>query len=178
MTKEERLAADGAINPIIFFGREPDWGFLSNFTYGPIFLPHPFRHQVVMYPTVEHRFQAMKATTDADHDAVMLNETPGDAKAAGRGIQLRPDWGETHGSVCWLVMVEALLARTIQHEAVGKALLASGDRWIYEDSPTDNIWGWRRDEDYSGTNLLGLAWMHVRSIHRGGWLGRFQRTDQ
>lgn len=37
-------------------------------------------------------------------------------------------------------------------------------RRIYEDSPTDDIWGWRFQQSYTGKNLLGRCWMDVREV--------------
>jgi ribA/ribD-fused uncharacterized protein len=43
-------------------------------------------------------------------------------------------------------------------------LLATGDELIYEDSPTDAIWGlWNQEEQaWTGQNLLGKALMQLR----------------
>lgn len=138
-------------------------GPFSNFQRSPIGLPHPFpdrEGEICVYPTVEHRFQAMKATNRADHDLIAVRGSPAEAKIKGRGIKLRPDW-ET---VKWDVMVEALRAKFAIPE-FRSSLLTTGDKFIYEDSPTDAQWGlWNaREKAWTGKNLLGEALMLIRS---------------
>lgn len=74
---------------------EGKYEFLSNFYYPKnpiIFVGKP-------YPTIEHAFQAAKATTDEDREKVRLASHPGrgnkenpGAKAIGQMIKLRPGW--------------------------------------------------------------------------------------
>lgn len=114
--------------------------------------------------TREHRFQAMKGTNQKDHDYVAGSSGPGEAKRRGRAIWLRPDWGNDINQVCWYVMMEGVLATVMQHDDVAQGLEDTGERVIYEDSPTDDIWGWRKDGNHEGRNLLGLAWMQARLV--------------
>lgn len=158
-TLAERAASDGFGDqlPFTFFG---DWP--SNFSRHPVVLPCPFTGVRTTYPTGEHRFQAMKATTLADHDAVLYEPHPSKAKDRGRSILLRDGWGSNYGDLCWYVMTEVTTAKAVQHVAVAQALLATGGRPIYEDSPTDDIWGVRSGATFDGKNLLGRSWMWTR----------------
>ena len=167
MTREERLARDGVTDPVLFYG-----GPFSNFSPLPVWMPIPpefaggredERHE---FETSEHYYQAMKCVTANEFWAVARVDGPGACKRLGQTVQLRPDWGDTRDGVCYAVMLAVLFAKTEQHADVRVALEQTGDRHIYEDSPTDNIWGWRRGDDYGGRNLLGEALMEVRVTRR------------
>ena len=70
-----------------------EYEFLSNFSYSP------FIYKDIFYPTVEHYFQANKATTLAKHKEIARATTPSQAKWLGRGTQLRSDWREVRDEV-------------------------------------------------------------------------------
>jgi len=105
------------------------------------------------YATVEHAFQAAKATTEWQHHAVRACGTPGFAKQAGRQVTLRPDWEE----VKYDIMVKCLREK-FKIKMFKRELLSTGHRELREDSPTDFEWGARN----SGKNLLGKALMQIR----------------
>ncbi len=129
-------------------------GPLSNFAYSPVTFQHPFDpdHNAT-YPTVENMYQAWKATNALDHDRIATEPNTWTAKMLGNRIQLRGDWEE----VKYEVMLAGLREK-FKIPVYREALLATGDDWIREDSPTDFIWGYRN----GGLNLLGLALMVVR----------------
>lgn len=137
--------------PIEFYG-----GPFSNFV-GDVFpMPWPWgpeRH--AWYATVEHWFQACKASTEAEHERIRLAPSPGAAKRLGRACQLRSDWED----VKYEVMLQGLRAKFAPGTTWASTLLATGDEEIREDSPTDFVWGWRN----GGQNLLGKALMQVRA---------------
>jgi ribA/ribD-fused uncharacterized protein len=140
---------------LLFYG-----GPLSNFACSPLFLPDPWTGKLVEYPTVEHRFQAMKATNAEDHERIRQTGHPRQAKRLGRNLALRSDWEDIKTEV----MLTALRAKYCQHQPSRAALLATGDRALAENSPTDAVWGIRdRDGGYSGQNLLGRALMLIRA---------------
>lgn len=166
MDRQARIAADGLTEePLEFYYPQEAYGFMSNFSAHPVVMLHPFTGRLAEYKTTEHRFQAMKATTLEDHELVRVASRASDTKDAGRQIYLRDGWGQNYGDLCWFVMVEALMAKVDQHPKLLKILLDTGTRAIWEDSPTDDIWGIRYQDNYSGKNLLGRAWMYVRSVH-------------
>jgi predicted NAD-dependent protein-ADP-ribosyltransferase YbiA (DUF1768 family) len=110
----------------------------------------------------------MKAEGINDHEAIRLQPSAFRAKRMGREITLRSGWGNSYGDLCWYVMMETVLAKAIQQPEVAEALIETEDARIYEDAPSDNIWGWRKANNYNGKNLLGLAWMQARDILFGG----------
>jgi N-glycosidase YbiA len=145
---------------VLFWGeKHPRWKPLSNFVGGPLALPHPFTGEPTAYATVEHYFQACKATDAVAHDRVRTAPTPKEAKRRGRAVALRHDWEDVKRDV----MLTALRAK-FQDPALRELLLATGTRTIGEDSPYDHEWGIRdRRGGYGGQNLLGQALMRVRA---------------
>lgn len=171
MDRAERLAADGygpgsPVQPILFYRPSDPFGWMSNYSRHPVRLRHPDTGEPIRYPTGEHRFQAMKAKTREAHDHVLAAETPDEAKKRGgpRGIELRDGWGSQYGTLCWYVMFEVVLTKAMQHSEIRDALAATGRTPIYEDSPTDDIWGWRTEQSYTGKNLLGRCWVGARNV--------------
>jgi ribA/ribD-fused uncharacterized protein len=174
MNVAERLRQDGVQGDgvVTFYGhRDAMWGVFSNFSDHQVWLPHPFRDgELAPYATTEHRYQAMKATTADAHDAIRAQPTAYASKEAGGprskvpGMVLRPGWGSNYGDLCWYVMFEAVLAKALQHDPMASALARTGSKMIYEDSPVDDIWGWRFHNDYRGKNLLGRVLMEVREV--------------
>ncbi len=132
----------------------------SNFARSPIWLPCPLDgHVLVEHPTVEHAFQAGKATNWPDFRRVWLARTQAEAKRIGRWeIAARPDWA----SYRFHAMLAALRAK-YRIPRFRDALLATGDRPLAEDSPSDFEWGARDGRGgYTGQNYLGRALMRVR----------------
>lgn len=169
MIREERLVRDEwqGIEPILFYRPENAFGCLSMFSAHPIILPDPWTGALRIYEGGEWRFQALKGQTQSCHDYVCEARSASAAKWRGgpkSRLVFREDWGDDHGHICWYVMLEACLAKALQHVEVQDALSATGERLIYEDSPSDAIWGWRDGKDYCGKNLLGRAWMQTRAM--------------
>lgn len=165
MNRAERIRQDALLEePIEFYGPHRAYGWMSNFSHHEVILPHPFTGELVKYSTGEHRYQALKGLTEEEHDWVAAATTPSDAKARGRKVNLRPDWGDSHGDLCWFVMFELVIAKTLQHPDINEDLKRTGTRAIWEDSPTDDIWGIRYRGSYRGKNLLGRTWMQTRLL--------------
>ena len=109
--------------------------------------------------TVEHWFQACKATSRQQFDLILACGTAAAAKRAGRETELRPDWER----VKLEVMLCALRGK-FALEPYRSALLLTHRRPLAEDSPSDFVWGCRDQHGgYGGQNLLGLALMRVRA---------------
>ena len=167
MNYEERLRSDGydpsEVIPLLFFNPAHAHGCLSQWSRHGIRATHPWTGETTWYPTVEHYYQAAKATTLEAYEYVLAAEDARQAKERGHEIELRADWGETEAGVCFAFMLAGCRAKAAQHACVREVLHTSGDRPIYEDSHTDDIWGWRHHGDYRGRNLLGKCWMLVRA---------------
>lgn len=163
-TIEQRVEADGwmGCEPILFYSHHDEFGWMSNFSRHQVVLLNPFTNKFVIYPTTEHRYQAMKAIDLEDHDWVNDAKNPTDAKDRGRHIDLRPGWGNDYADLCWYVMMECLYAKVRDNHGLYQNLYGTMGHPLYEDSPTDDIWGVRYMTNYSGKNLLGRCWMEVR----------------
>lgn len=134
-----------------FFG---EYRFLSNFWYASVTLDG------VVYPTVEHAYQAAK-TLDHNMRRMIANaRTPGDAKRAGRLIKLRADWTTTTR----LSVMRSLVTQKFSHPHLAEKLLATGDAYLEEtNSWGDTFWG---VSGGVGTNHLGHILMDTRSALR------------
>ena len=112
----------------------------------------------VTFATGEHAFQAAKAATLDEHEAIRAARTPMGAKQAGRRVTLPHDWSSRRAHVM-LTVVRAKFAG----DALRELLLSTGDALLAEDSPYDALWGCRdRRGGYTGANQLGRALMRVR----------------
>lgn len=174
-TMAERLEEDGVpagVDPVLFYGPRDENGWGSNFSGHGLWMRDPWSEggALTWYKTGEHRYQAMKSDDQRGHEYVRTAATAGRSKVRGHEVVLREGWNKPHGdgygSGCWYVMFELVLCKALAHPDVLKALLATGDRPIYEDSPTDDIWGWRCGRHHRGKNLLGKCWMDVREVLR------------
>ena len=135
---------------ILFWGAESEpYGFMSNF------YPSPFEAEGLMWPTVEHYFQAMKTLDKTEWPAFAALVNPGAAKFKGRVVKLRPDWDDVKVEV----MNTALRLKFKSNPELAKKLLETNDKVLHEDSPYDFIWGWQNN----GKDLLGKCLMKVRN---------------
>lgn len=130
--------------------------FLSNFSASP------FKDECGdFFPTVEHYFQAQKATDLYDFELIRKAKTPGLAKKYGRQIKLAPDWENVKEQV----MLDGLRYKFAIPELRDK-LLATGNQYLEEgNSWHDNYWGdcdCPRCKDIMGRNMLGQLLMQVR----------------
>jgi ribA/ribD-fused uncharacterized protein len=166
MLRSKRLEQDGDLDPILFYKPRDEYGCFSNFSLHTIVLPDPWTWEMRAYPTGEHRYQALKSDDQEGHEYVMEIGNPGAAQKRGRQVNLREGWREDHLGLGYYVMLELVIAKTVQHSFVQRELASTGDHIIYEDSPVDDIWGWRYSNDYSGKNLLGVCWMQSRALFR------------
>jgi ribA/ribD-fused uncharacterized protein len=152
---QRRLQANLVTDDAVYFYG----GWLSSFAPISIVDRSPLvawgRDSRRLYPTREHYFQAHKATNSLDFHRILSKTDCWDCKAEGNRILLREDWEE----VKYEVMRRSIELQALAHTTFGNFLRETGRRKIYEDSPTDFIWGYRK----GGKNLLGKALMEVRT---------------
>lgn len=140
--------------------------FLSNFYRQPmtVLFDYGGTSQWMQVPTLEHAFQALKATTFADFHRVCIQGTPGGAKRVGRRIRLRPDWDDIRDEV----MLQLLRSKFRERAEMRNLLLATGDAQLVEGNDWgDTYWGVCRGR---GQNRLGQLLMQVRQELREGKL--------
>jgi ribA/ribD-fused uncharacterized protein len=127
--------------------------FLSNFFEGPepvVWLGYECR-------TAEHAYQASKANNVTAQRDIALAATPGQAKRAGRNIELRSDWEEIKLDV----MRRILAVKFDSGTDLADQLLATGDRLLVEGNTwNDRFWGVCREQ---GRNWLGHLLMARRA---------------
>jgi ribA/ribD-fused uncharacterized protein len=124
--------------------------FLSNFYASKVKL------EGVVYPPVEHAFQAAKTIDAAERAKVAKCRSPAAAKAAGRKVKMRRDWDTAR-----LGVMKGLLAQKFEDPHLRELLLATGDRELVEgNSWRDTFWG---VYDGRGENHLGRLLMQVRA---------------
>lgn len=126
-----------------------EYAFLSNYSASP------FRVDYVLFPTMEHYFQANKANNQNDYLRIAYAPTPGEAKRLGRKIQLRPDWEKIKDNI----MLTGLRKKFADPE-LRNLLLATGDEELVEGNYwRDTYWGVCNGV---GQNKLGKLLMQVR----------------
>ena len=127
------------------------YAFLSNFYSSPI---QPF-DDGILYPTVEHAFQAQKTLNISIRKEIAAQPTPGKAKAIGRNIILRSDWRDIRIQV----MYRALKAKFKDTELAQKLLSTGNEKLVEGNWWGDKYWGVC---DGIGENNLGELLMKIR----------------
>lgn len=135
-------------------------GFLSNFYEVNIPI------EGIMYPTVEHAFQAMKTLNVDERKKIAQCSTAGEAKRDGRKVKLRSDWESTKVNI----MAELLVLKFMDSKLKQK-LLDTGDTQLVEwNNWHDNFWGvctCAGCQDKIGRNNLGKLLMKLRGVIGG-----------
>lgn len=139
--------------------------------------PAGFELEGRRFSSVEQYFMWKKAVLFGDADAaeaILATDDCAQMKALGRRV--RGFDGKVWSACRPKVMEAALLAKCRQNPDIKKALLETGDDVIVECSEDDRIWGNGlamsdpdRDDPrrWTGQNLMGRSWMHVRELLRG-----------
>lgn len=146
------------------------WAGLSNFS------PTPVTIDAVTYTTPEHAFNALKTLDPAEGAWVAEAPTPGQAKARGRKVTLRPDWDTRVRHEVMAAVTEAKYTDPVARDlllATGDALLVEGNHWH------DQHWGdctCPQHRSWPGTNHLGRALMRHRAVLRGDPAHRWVRV--
>jgi len=111
------------------------------------------------WPSVEHYYQGMKFEQPELREQVRLMEHPEKAKKFVEQNKnlVREDWPRIRE----VMMTRAVYIKCRTHEAVARALLATGEQTIIESSLYDYYWGCGRDG--RGNNTYGKVLMAVRS---------------
>jgi ribA/ribD-fused uncharacterized protein len=137
-----------------FTGR---WEALSNW------FPAPVMHQGVRYASVEHAFQAVKASNDVSAAvAIRTAPTAAAAHALGQKVKLPPSWERTK-----LELMESLLRDKFRRDAALRERLLRTDHMnlIASNDWGELFWGVSAGK---GSNALGKALMKLREEVRTG----------
>lgn len=138
------------------YGFDSSYSFLSNFH------PAPVELDGLLYPTVEHAYQAAK-TLNADQRLQILNlPFPGQAKKAGRRVDMRPDWDNIKVSV----MENLVRQKFTKYPDLALKLCQTGDIYLEETNTWyDTFWGVCNGK---GQNVLGNLLMKIRNEIKPG----------
>jgi ribA/ribD-fused uncharacterized protein len=136
--------------PITEFRNQYRW--LSNF-----WRPVRIAYQGVTYWSVESAYQAAKEAPPQPNRHLFTGKyiSPGEAKRAGRGLVLRPDWEQVKNSIMLDLLRLKFKDLTLRQKllATGAVQLVEGNTW------GDVYWGVCRGV---GENHLGRLLMQVR----------------
>lgn len=130
-------------------------GFRGPYRWLSNFWPAPVRLDGVVYPTVEHAYQAAKTLDRAERALIARLTSPGAAKRSGRRVTMRDDWDGVK-----LDVMLGLLRGKFARGDLRARLLSTGDVQLIEDNTWgDHYWGVCRGD---GQNHLGRLLMQVR----------------
>ena len=102
-----------------------EFAFLSNFFNSTI------TDGNIIFPTVEHYYQAAKTTILEEYKAIAAATTPGKAKRLGRTCTLRHDWEQVKDIIMWKALQEKFTIPELKAKllATGDAYLEEGNWW-------------------------------------------------
>lgn len=127
--------------------------FLSNF------YPTYVTYDRILFPTVEHAYQACKTLDEADRYRIAALATPDQAKAAGRRVKLRSDWDEIKLDIMYGLLCQKFAPNSV----LGRKLVATGNEELIEwNIWHDNYWGIDIRTQGKGQNHLGKLLMRRR----------------
>lgn len=132
-----------------------EYRFLSNFWPCEVVGPSN-----LVSPSVEHAYVAYK-TNDIEFHRRVLSLTAGQAKRAGRNIEIRSDWNAVKFAI-----MSNLLEQKFKNPQLEQMLLDTGDSELIE----GNSWGdvyWGQYPLGMGENNLGNLLMRIRNRKRG-----------
>jgi ribA/ribD-fused uncharacterized protein len=126
-----------------------EYEFLSNF------YPSTINYEGILYPTVEHAFQAAKTLDPTERQKIANLTTPAKAKAAGRKVKLREGWNEIRTTIMREIIENKFTDPTLMTllQNTGENTLVEGNTW------NDTFWGVCRGK---GQNWLGKILMETR----------------
>lgn len=126
-----------------------EYRFLSNF------YPCEISYERILYPSVEHAFQAAKSTDINVRRRICAANTAMVAKFMGNNIKLRPLWDDIKVSIMLVLIRKKFRDSELRRKllATGTAKLIEGNTW------NDTFWGVCKGE---GKNQLGRILMVVR----------------
>jgi len=124
------------------------------------FWPAVISYEGLIYPTVEHAYQASKTLDKLERKEISLLDSPVRAKRAGRKVKMRSDW-----NIVKLDIMKELLTKKFSHPQLRKLLLDTGIEMLVEGNKWHDLyWGKCSCSRHStkGENNLGKLLMEVR----------------
>lgn len=127
-------------------------GFIGEYRW----LSNFWIHDTHNHLSVEHHYQAAKATNHEDWLMIMSAETPGKAKRLGRKIRIRDDWEDVK-----VILMEQFVREkfALNYDLRCKLLDTRGSLLLESNNWNDTYWGICNGV---GENRLGKIIMKVR----------------
>jgi len=134
---------------IIGFSRKTGYEFLSNFYKSAI------TYEGMLYPTVEHAYQAAKSLNKSTRELVKNAADPNIAKKLGQSISVRDDWQHVK-----IDIMRCLIQEKFQNPFIRWKLKETANkRLVNENRWNDRFWG---VVNGVGENWLGQILEEVR----------------
>lgn len=152
--------------------------FLSNFFYVPGGVYS--EEDGIIYPTVEHAYQAAKTKDKLAKIFIKQLLTPNEAKQYGRDLELRDDWQLVREDI-----MKDLILIKFRNNDLRKKLISTEDAELIEGNNWgDAFWGQilkkGSNKPGKGLNKLGKILMEVRDYYKnnkGGDPYEFEREE-
>ncbi|MDD4110047.1 MAG: NADAR family protein [Clostridia bacterium] len=142
-----------------FFGEDFDqeiYGFFNENRFLSNFHLSPLKFGGVIYPSVEHAYQAAKSRDKNERERIRLAETPAKARKLGQLVELREDWEDVK-----IPVMEALLRMKFQDPELRQKLIDTYPRDLVEYNWwNDQFWGVCQGQ---GQNHLGKLLVKIRN---------------
>jgi len=128
-----------------------EYRFLSNFWYVDVELDG------VVYPSVEHAYQAAKTLDEMERKNILYAPTAFSAKRRGKQVIKRKDWDDIK-----VIVMYNLLRQKFKEGELKRKLLSTGNKILKEGNDRGDIF-WGVDiRSGKGKNQLGKLLMAVR----------------
>jgi ribA/ribD-fused uncharacterized protein len=171
--KLRKKEVEPEVEAILFAGADESKGEYRNFS---AMSEHPVEIDGVKYPTVEHYYQAMKATLFKDEDSlkkILKTKTAKAVKAVGKKVTgfVKELWDAGKDAY----METGMRTKFVQHPEIRKQLLDTGDKVIGFADARDTYWSIgtsmttekaKFPSKWRGQNKLGKLLMQMRDDFR------------
>jgi len=135
---------------VVGFSRKTGYEFLSNFYTSTV------AYEGLLYPTVEHAYQASKSLDKKTRELIRRATDPNLAKKLGQGVAVREDWTQVKVDI-----MRQLIREKFQNPFIRwKLKETDGKRLINENRWNDRFWGVVNGQ---GENWLGKILEEVRA---------------
>ena len=125
------------------------YSFLNNFHPSTIFVDGK------SYRTVEHAYQACKASTSSEREIIRCAAEPMEAKRLGKSVILPPDW-----EMKKVGLMKDLVRKKFENPLLREMLRTTGDAELIHDNRfNDRFWGVSKG---AGENWLGRILTEIR----------------
>lgn len=139
------------MSSILFNSRDPETRWLSNFTRVNVQLDG------VIYPSVEHAYQAAKTEKPEERERIRKCWSAVDAKKLGKHVDIRPGWSNLRVEI-----MRNLLQQKFAQEPFNSLLRGSVGMELIHLAPWDDFWG--NGKDGKGQNQQGVLIMEIRDV--------------